>query len=65
MRRVYQTISWIALAATVVPSLLYLAGRIDLEQSKQLVLLATIGWFVHAPLWMGREPPARDGDADR
>jgi hypothetical protein len=55
MRRVFQTISWIALAGTILPSILYLRGDVSLEQSKLLLLLATIGWFVHAPLWMGRE----------
>jgi uncharacterized membrane protein len=56
MRRVYQTITWISLAATILPSILFLAGRITLDQSKAALLVATIAWFVSTPLWMGRKP---------
>lgn len=54
MRRIYQTISWLSLAATILPSVLFLAGTLDLDQTKMIMLLATLGWFVHTPLWMGR-----------
>ena len=54
-RRFLQTISWIALAGTFVPSVLFLAGRITLDESKWWLLVATIVWFVATPLWMGRE----------
>jgi hypothetical protein len=43
------------LAGTIVPSALYLAGRIDLAQSKWALLVATFVWFVATPLWMGRK----------
>ena len=55
MRRVLQVISWAALAGTIVPSALYLAGRIDLAQSKWALLVATFVWFIATPLWMGRK----------
>lgn len=56
MRRIYQTISWISLAGTILPAILFFTGDLDLESAQRLMLLATIGWFVHTPLWMGREP---------
>lgn len=56
MRQVFQMLSWICLAGTILPSALYLAGAIDLARSKEILLAATIGWFVCAPLWMGRKP---------
>lgn len=56
-RRIIQIVSWLSLVGTIVPSLLYLAGTVDLEQSKRLLLAATIGWFVTAPLWIGRGGP--------
>ena len=55
MRRVFQVLSWISLAATILPSVLFLSGDLSLERSKWILLLATIGWFVVTPLWMGRE----------
>lgn len=54
MRRVLQIVSWAALAATIGPSLLYLAGRMTLDQTKFAMIAATIVWFAVTPLWMGR-----------
>lgn len=54
MKRVFQTISWIALAGTILPSFMYLGGMIDLDQANMILLLATLAWFVHTPLWMGK-----------
>jgi len=59
MRRVLQTLSWIALAATVLPSVLLLIGRMDLDDVKPAMLIATRVWFVATPLWMGREKVCR------
>jgi hypothetical protein len=53
-RIVLQAVSGIALAWTILPSVLYLAGRIDIAPSKWWLLAATIVWFVVTPLWMGR-----------
>jgi di/tricarboxylate transporter len=58
MRLVWQILSWTALAATIVPSVLYLAGQIGLDDARLAMLVATIVWFATAPLWMGR--PAVD-----
>ena len=57
VRRILQVISWVALAGTILPSVLFLAGRGSPELTNWLMLLATIGWFVATPLWMGREQP--------
>jgi len=54
MRIVLQIVSWAAIVATILPSILFLAGRMTLDQSKWTLLLATVVWFVTAPLWMGR-----------
>jgi hypothetical protein len=54
MRVVLQIVSWVALAAAIVPSILFLAGKMDLDQSKWVLLAATVVWFVATPLWMGR-----------
>ena len=57
-RRILQVISWLALAATIVPPVLFLAERMDLAQAKNWMLAATILWFAATPFWMGRERPA-------
>lgn len=55
LRRVLQLVSWLALAGIVIPPVLFLAGRIDLDQTKLGMLIATVAWFIATPLWMGRE----------
>ena len=54
MRRILQIISWVSLAGSILPSILYLAGRITLDQSIVWLNVATIVWFIATPLWMGR-----------
>jgi purine-cytosine permease-like protein len=53
-RRVAQLVSWLSFAATIAPAFLFLAGSIDLEQTKLFTALATLVWFIATPLWMGR-----------
>ena len=55
MRLVLQIISWIALAMTVLPSIIYFSGNMELERVKWLLILATILWFVVTPFWMGKK----------
>ena len=54
MRRTAQVISWVSLAATILPPLLFFADRLTLETTKLWMLLATVAWFVATPLWMER-----------
>ena len=54
MRLVLQITSSISLAGTILPSILFLAGRIDLDQTKWWMLIATIVWFIATSLGMGR-----------
>jgi hypothetical protein len=55
MRLVLQIISWIALAMTVLPSIVYFSGNMELERVKWLLILATVVWFVVTPFWMGKK----------
>jgi hypothetical protein len=55
MRLTCQIVSWIALAATIMPSLMYLGQQMDLNQATTVLNIATVAWFVATPLWMGRE----------
>jgi hypothetical protein len=54
MRIALQCISWIALAAMFLPPIGFLLGQADLEATQHTMWLATIAWFVTAPLWMNR-----------
>ena len=55
MRRFLQVVSWCALVATITPPLLFLGGRMTLDETKFVMLLATLAWFAATPFWMGRK----------
>ena len=52
MKRIAQLISYLALAATLLPPLLFFADRIDLPATKACMLAAAVVWFIATPLWM-------------
>ena len=58
MRIVFQILSWLALAGTLLPSVMFLGGVLELDQVKTVMLVATVVWFVCTPVWMGRAPVA-------
>jgi len=60
VRRMLQTLSWMALAGTLVPAILYVTGAVTLASVKTWMLAATVVWFVTTPLWMDRHE-ARSG----
>ncbi len=55
MQQTLKLVSWVGLAATVVPCLLYYFNAIDLGAVKAITLVGTLVWFVATPLWMGRQ----------
>jgi len=67
MRRIFQLISWLALASTILPSVLYYENRMELNSVKTVMLVATFLWFAATSLWMGhdqpRDPAVTDGEA--
>ncbi len=54
MKKFIPLISWLALAAVIIPPLLYLGGSMDKPAMKNWMLLGTIVWFLTAPIWMGK-----------
>lgn len=54
MRPLVQVISWLSCAATLLPSLLFLTGHLDLDRVKLWMVFATVAWFTVTSLWMGR-----------
>ncbi len=59
MRTIAQIISWLSLVALTLPSILYLNGsRMELDTVKNIMLVASLVWFLSAPLWMWKEKGA-------
>ena len=53
IKHITQLVSWLCLIVLVVPSVLFLTGKLtSLDQVKLIMLIATVVWFVSAPLWM-------------
>ncbi len=63
MRSILQIVSLLALIGLTLPSIIFLAGRIELNTVKWLMLLATIVWFVAATPWMWKDNGAEKQDA--
>jgi hypothetical protein len=55
MRYFLQALSWLALALSIVPAILYFARLMPLDRMKLVLLIAMIVWFVATPFWMGRK----------
>lgn len=60
MRPILQVVSLVALIALTLPAVFFLAGRMELDKVKWLMLLATIVWFVAATSWMWKDNGAED-----
>lgn len=55
MKRLLEISSWLALGLLITAPVLFFAGRIDLDQSKFWMMIATIVWFAGASFWIGRK----------
>ena len=63
MNRILQIVSLLALVALTLPSVIFLAGQMELNMVKWLMLLATIVWFVAATPWMWKDNGADQQNA--
>lgn len=52
MKTIAVAASVIALAGTIVPACLYVAGRLDLDAVKLWMLASTLVWFAATPVWL-------------
>jgi hypothetical protein len=62
MRPILPIVSLLALIALTLPSIIFLAGRMELDTVKWLMLLASIIWFVTATPWMWKDNNAEKQD---
>jgi hypothetical protein len=52
MKRMAQIISYLALAATLLPAMLFFADKLELPLAKVWMLAAAVVWFIVTPFWM-------------
>ncbi len=55
MTTLLRFVSYIALSLTILPSILYLGGRMTLDATKLFMLIAAVVWFATTPFWMDKE----------
>ena len=48
-------ISYLALAGTIIPSLLVFFGDMDLQVNKNMMAISMIVWFITAPFWINKK----------
>lgn len=54
-KRIARGIGLAALAGTIVPPALFLAGTLGHVPMQRLMLIAAVAWFAAAPFWMDVE----------
>ena len=52
MKRAAQVVSLAALAGTILPPVLFFAGRMEIDTMKLAMLVAAVAWFAATPVWM-------------
>lgn len=52
MKTIAIAVSVIALAGTILPAGLFMAGRMELEAVKLWMLVSTVAWFGATPVWL-------------
>ena len=57
---VAKLISWMSLVAVIVPAILFMAGRMELDQVKLIMLISTVTWFAVAAISMREKKTAND-----
>jgi hypothetical protein len=52
LSHIARAVGLLALAATVVPPMLFMASAVPLPTVKAVMLVAAVAWFAAAPWWM-------------
>ena len=52
---ILKIISYLALAGTIIPSLLVFFGDMDIEGSKNIMAVSMVVWFGSAPFWINKK----------
>jgi hypothetical protein len=52
---ILKIVSYLALAGTIIPSLLVFFGDMDIQLNKNIMFVSMIVWFATAPLWINKK----------
>ncbi len=52
---IIKIISYLALAGTIIPSLMVFFTGLDLQTNKNIMVISMILWFMTAPVWINKK----------
>ena len=52
MKSIAKIVSWLSLVVLMVPVVLFMMGRTDLDTVKTVMNICTVVWFATASIWM-------------
>jgi hypothetical protein len=55
MKMLMSILAIVALALTIIPSILVFTGSMELDMHKHLMTAGTVLWFVTAPIWFRKK----------
>jgi hypothetical protein len=55
MKAIAKPIGLLSLVGTIVPPLLFMFQKLDLDPMKNIMLVSCVLWFITAPMWMKAE----------
>lgn len=55
-------VSYLALAGTIIPSLLVFAGNMSIQTNKSIMAVSMIVWFVTVPFWINKQTGEVDNE---
>jgi hypothetical protein len=58
VKLICKIIALLTLVVLIVPSCMYFADKMSLEQVKNVMLISTVVWFITASIWMWKSESA-------
>jgi hypothetical protein len=52
---ILKIVSYLALAGTIIPSMIVFFADMDLQVNKNIMTVSMIAWFVTAPFWVNKK----------
>ncbi len=54
MNYLLKIISFLGLGLTIIPSILVLIGKMDIDLNKNIMILGAVLWFATVPFWINK-----------
>ncbi len=55
MKTLLKILSYLALAGTIVPSIMVFMEKMDIDTNKNIMTVSMVLWFITAPFWVNKK----------